>query len=119
MRLAPWCLGMVGYKTYARPVQSCPRPGLHPARLHRTRLLVPGPSRGHRLENDGRTDINDLTFACGPDNRLIETTGWTTRKRQDGRTEWIPPPDLDTGQTRVNNYHHPERYLLSDHEDDP
>ena len=30
-----------------------------------------------------------------------------TRKRKDGRTEWIPPPNLDTGQARVNNYHHP------------
>jgi hypothetical protein len=23
--------------------------------------------------------------------------------------EWIPPPHLDTGQARVNDYHHPER----------
>jgi hypothetical protein len=42
---------------------------------------------------------------------MIETTGWTTRKRNDGRTEWIPPPQLDTGQARVNDLHHPERLL--------
>ncbi|NVN52438.1 HNH endonuclease signature motif containing protein [Mycolicibacterium hippocampi] len=65
-------------------------------------------------KNDGQTNIDDLTFACGPDNRLIEKTGWTTRKNSHGDTEWIPPPDLDTGQTRINNYHHPERYLLPD-----
>ena len=55
----------------------------------------------------GPTDINLLTPACPPDNRLIEQ-GWTVRKRKDGRTAWLPPPHLDTGQTRVNNYHHPE-----------
>jgi hypothetical protein len=62
------------------------------------------------------TSISSL--ACGPDNRLIEEGGWTTRKRKDGRTEWIPPPHLDTGQTRVNDYHHPEKYLMPE-EDDP
>ena len=42
-----------------------------------------------------------------------------TRKRKDGRTEWIPPPHLDTGQARINNYHHPERYLLPKEDDPP
>jgi Domain of unknown function (DUF222) len=31
-----------------------------------------------------------------------------------GHTEWIPPPHLDTGQARVNNYHHPQKYLSED-----
>jgi hypothetical protein len=66
---------------------------------------------------DGETDINKLTLACGRDNRLIERGGWTTRKREDGRTEWIPPLHLNTGQTRVN-HHHPEKYLLPD-DDEP
>ena len=66
----------------------------------------------------GQTDVTKLTLACGPDNRLVEDCGWTTRKRKDGRTEWIPPPHLDTGQGRVNNYHHPEKYLLPE-DDDP
>nr|WP_084223264.1 HNH endonuclease signature motif containing protein [Mycolicibacterium holsaticum] len=68
--------------------------------------------------DDGHTDVDKLTFACGPDNRLVETGNWTTRKRADGRTEWIPPPHLDTGQRRVNDYHFPERYLLPDDDDD-
>ena len=36
------------------------------------------------------TDINDLTFACGPNHKLAEQ-GWTTRKNSRGDTEWIPP----------------------------
>ncbi|BBX95874.1 HNH endonuclease signature motif containing protein [Mycobacterium lacus] len=62
------------------------------------------------------TDVNDLTFACGGHHPLAEQ-GWTTRKRKDGTTEWIPPPHLDHGQPRTNSYHHPEK-LLTDHEDD-
>jgi hypothetical protein len=58
--------------------------------------------------------ITKLSLACPADNKLIETTGWTTRKRKDGRTQWIPPPNLDTGQARVNNYHHPQRHLIPD-----
>ncbi len=62
----------------------------------------------------GQTDIVDETLACGRDNRRVKPGGWRTRKRKDGRTEWIPPPNLDTGQARVNNYHHPQRYLIPD-----
>ena len=69
-------------------------------------------------KNGGQTNIDDLTLACGPDNNLIERTEWITRKRKDGRTEWIPPPHLDTGQTRVNDFHHPE-HLLRPPEGDP
>jgi Domain of unknown function (DUF222) len=69
-------------------------------------------------KDHGQTNVNTMTLACGGDNRLIEHSGWTTRQRTDGRTEWIPPPHLDTGQSRVNDYHHPEKYLLPE-EDDP
>ncbi len=78
----------------------------------------------HHAERDwqhgGRTDIDELTLACGCDNRLVDDspTGWTTRKRKsDNRTEWIPPRHLDRGQNRVNLYHHPERVLRPDQED--
>ncbi|HME50338.1 MAG TPA: hypothetical protein VKG81_20210, partial [Mycobacterium sp.] len=60
-----------------------------------------------------RTDIDDLTFACPPHHKLLEK-GWTTRKRSDGSTEWIPPPELDFGRPTINDYHHPERYLRPD-----
>jgi hypothetical protein len=64
------------------------------------------------------TDVNDLTLACGPQHNLAEE-GWTTRKRHDGVTEWIPPPHLDYGQPRTNTYHHPEKLLQDDEDDDP
>jgi Domain of unknown function (DUF222) len=75
-------------------------------------------SEAHHRNGDwsqgGLTNIDDLTLACGTDNRRVKPGGWTTRTRKDGRTEWLPPPNLDTGQRRVNNYHHPERYLIPD-----
>ncbi len=63
------------------------------------------------------TDVNELTFGCHPNHKLAEQ-GWTTRKNHHGQTEWIPPPHLDHGQPRVNTYHHPEKLLLEDDEDD-
>jgi Domain of unknown function (DUF222) len=56
----------------------------------------------------GETNVNELTLACGPDNRKVGPGGYTTRIRDDGRCEWIPPPHLDNGGPRVNNHHHPE-----------
>jgi hypothetical protein len=35
-----------------------------------------------------------------------------------GHTEWIPPASLDTGQHRVNHYHHLQRYLTERTDDD-
>jgi hypothetical protein len=64
------------------------------------------------------TDINHLSFACGPNHKLADQ-GWTTRKNAHGDTEWIPPPHLDHGQPRVNIYHHPEKLLRDDDEDIP
>lgn len=92
--------------------RGCTRPGCTASGYH---------AQAHHAvadwKNDGQTDVDDLTLACGPDNRLIENTDWVTRKRADGRTEWIPPPHLDTGQARINDLHHPER-LLAEPEDD-
>ena len=65
----------------------------------------------------GETNIDELTLSCGPHNRDVKDGGWTTRKRKDGTTEWIPPPDLDHGQRRTNTYHHPEK-MLGDEDDD-
>ncbi len=62
------------------------------------------------------TDINDLTLGCGGHHPLAEQ-GWTTRKNHHGDTEWIPPAHLDHGQPRTNTYHHPEK-LLHDNDDD-
>jgi uncharacterized protein DUF222 len=58
---------------------------------------------------NGQTNIDEVTFACGGDNRLAEH-GWTVQLRE-GVVEWLPPPELDVGQARVNYLHHPERLL--------
>ncbi len=63
-----------------------------------------------------RTDIDDLTFACGAHHKLLDK-GWGTRKNSHGDTEWIPPPHLDHGQPRTNGFHHPERLLTDDTDD--
>jgi hypothetical protein len=64
-----------------------------------------------------RTHIDELTLGCGGHHPLAEPGGWTTRKNAAGDTEWIPPPRLDYRQPRVNTFHHPEK-LLRDEEDD-
>ncbi|WJR36451.1 HNH endonuclease signature motif containing protein [Mycobacteroides immunogenum] len=59
----------------------------------------------------GPTDIDNLTFACAPHHRLLGH-GWNTRKRPDGTTEWIPPPQLVLDDLRTNTFHHPELRTL-------
>jgi hypothetical protein len=53
---------------------------------------------------------------CGGCRRVTHSLAFT--HRGDCDTEWIPPPHLDYGQPRVNNFHHPEK-LLRDDSDDP
>lgn len=64
------------------------------------------------------TDVDDLTFACGPRHRLLRPGGRMTRKNARGDTEWIPPPHLDTGKPRTNTFHHPEKLLRDGDEDE-
>jgi hypothetical protein len=58
----------------------------------------------------GRTDVDRMTLACKPDHKMIDQ-GWRTIKLGDGTIQWIPPPHLDHGQVRANDYHHPERFF--------
>nr|WP_323055649.1 DUF222 domain-containing protein [Mycobacterium pinniadriaticum] len=60
----------------------CDAPGYHSGAHH----------AAQDWKNGGTTNIDDLTLACHPDNELIETGGWKTRKLAGGDTEWIPPP---------------------------
>src|SRR6202789_4361687 len=64
------------------------------------------------------TNINHLSFACGPNHKLADQ-GWTTRKNARGDTEWIPPPHLDRGQPRINTFHHPGKLLQDDDDEAP
>src|SRR6204780_5536742 len=70
----------------------------------------------NRYASNPVTDVNDLTFGCGPNHKLAEQ-GWTTRKNAHGHTEWIPPPPLDHGQPRTNPSHHPEKLPRDDDAD--
>jgi hypothetical protein len=91
--------------------RGCTMPGCDAPAYHSQVHHVQGWTKTHR------TDINDLTLACGSHNRLVEK-GWTTRKNAKGDTEWIPPPHLDHGQPRINTFHHPEKLLAPD-DDEP
>lgn len=93
--------------------RGCTRPGCH----------VPGYwTQVHHVQGwlaKRRTDIDELTLACGPDNRMAELRKYVTRRNAHGHTEWLPPPHLDHGQPRVNCMHHPERAFRNDDEPAP
>ncbi|MCW2733321.1 MAG: hypothetical protein JWR13_4137 [Mycobacterium sp.] len=61
----------------------------------------------------GNTNVNEMSLACGSDNRMVGPGRWTTLVNEHHDTEWHPPATLDTGQNRVNHYHHPERFRTS------
>ncbi|BCI53571.1 HNH endonuclease [Mycolicibacterium litorale] len=72
--------------------------------------------QAHHVDSDwsdgGNTNVDELGLACGPDNRSVDhDNGWTTRMNDQCEVEWTPPPQLDTGQARLNHYHRPERLL--------
>ena len=54
-------------------------------------------------DEGGHTNITNLTLACRPDNLLVENSGWTTRKRKDGRTEMIPPRQFNFAVSPSNS----------------
>jgi hypothetical protein len=91
--------------------RGCTKPGCDAPAYHSQVHHVHGWTATHR------TDINDPTLACGPDNRLVEKGGFTTRKNAHGDTQWIAPPHLDHGQPRTNTFHHPEKLLAPDDEE--
>ncbi len=60
----------------------------------------------------GHTNVDEMTLACGPDNRMVHADGgYTTTINPDGNVEWHPPPGLDHGQHRINYHHRPELLL--------
>lgn len=61
--------------------------------------------------NGGNTNVDDLTLACGTDNRGVDDGGWQTTINTRGECEWTPPSALDHGQSRINYYHRPEALL--------
>lgn len=71
-------------------------------------------------KDGGPTDISHETLGCKPHHKLHTSGGWRVRKRADGRTEWIPPPQLPIpGAGGTNTYHHPEELLGENDDGDP
>lgn len=64
--------------------RGCTRPGCDAPAYHSQVHHVKG------WQATRRTDIDDLTLAPGPDNRLAGK-GWATRTNARGETEWLPP----------------------------
>lgn len=63
----------------------------------------------------GNTNVDDLTLACGWDNRAVHKDGgYTTSVNERGVVEWQPPLALDNGQARINYYHRPELLTYPD-----
>ncbi len=45
--------------------------------------------------DEGRTDINNLTLACGAHHHLIDHSDWHAIMLIDGRPAWVPPASID------------------------
>ncbi|WP_431195891.1 HNH endonuclease signature motif containing protein [Mycobacterium camsae] len=68
--------------------------------------------------NARRTHIDELTLACGRDNRMVERHNYATRRNIRGFAEWIPPKPLDFGRPRTNCMHQPKKFRESGDDDE-
>ncbi|WP_420716114.1 HNH endonuclease signature motif containing protein [Mycobacterium sp. 94-17] len=78
---------------------NCLEPGYH-SEVHHAREWADG----------GRTDADNLFFACGPDHGAVGRGEWRTVVGRDGRLGWT---DGD-GPPVVNHAHHPDELLRGD-----
>ena len=85
--------------------QSFQGPRLHPTGLHGAGVLVRGASCRNRLADDGQTNIDELTLACGPDNRLVKPGGWKARKRRKRRPQNYLLDNNDDGEPKDAAHH--------------
>ncbi|GAA0035929.1 HNH endonuclease signature motif containing protein [Brevibacterium metallidurans] len=64
----------------------------------------PGWCDAHHIvpwSNGGKTDINNLTLACGLHHHLIDKSDWYAYMLFDGRPAWIPPASIDVERRPV------------------
>ena len=69
------------------------------------------------IADDGETNIDELTLACGPDNRLVGEGGWTTGNAKTvapNGFHHVPRRRTESGQCLP----HPENHLRPE-DDDP
>lgn len=51
--------------------------------------------------NEGKTDVNNLTLACGSHHHLIDDSDWHTVMLKDGRPAWVPPASIDPARRPI------------------
>lgn len=51
--------------------------------------------------NEGKTDVNNLTLACGSHHHLIDKSDWHTVMLKDGRPAWVPPASIDPARRPI------------------
>ncbi|NJC56168.1 HNH endonuclease signature motif containing protein [Brevibacterium marinum] len=51
--------------------------------------------------DEGETDINNLTLACGSHHHLIDKSDWHTVMLKDGRPAWVPPASIDPARRPI------------------
>ncbi|AZU01792.1 HNH endonuclease signature motif containing protein [Brevibacterium linens] len=64
----------------------------------------PGWCEAHHIvpwAENGKTDVNNLTLACGAHHHLLDYTDWDCRMLIDGRPAWVPPATIDPAQEPV------------------
>ncbi len=49
----------------------------------------------------GRTDVNNLTLACGRHHHLIDKSDWYAVMLVDGRPAWVPPASVDPAREPI------------------
>lgn len=49
----------------------------------------------------GKTDVNNLTLACGSHHHLIDDSDWHTVMLKDGRPAWVPPASIDPARRPI------------------
>lgn len=49
----------------------------------------------------GRTDVNNLTLACGMHHHLLDRSDWYAIMLKDGRPAWVPPESIDVERRPV------------------
>lgn len=64
----------------------------------------PGWCDAHHIvpwSQEGKTDVNNLTLACGSHHHLIDESDWHTIMLKDGRPAWVPPASIDPARTPI------------------
>lgn len=82
---------------------NCPEPGYH-CEVHHATDWAQG----------GRTDADELFFACGPDHGAATRGDLQTHVTAQGRLAWTD----GTGPPQINHLHHPDELLAEDDDDE-